>query len=169
MPPKRRTIRKSLDSLPDVAEPRRSPRPLLRTALIVAAYLCSFLILDLLSRQFQELRGIVAWYPPAGLTYTLLLVLGVWFTPAVMVALLASSLFVYRMPQPPYLLLLGAVIMSSIYGAVALFLRNRIRFDWQLRKSRDVTWLVVTTVFVSALLAVLAVLSSALGGNIDAR
>ena len=165
MPPKRRTTAKNPDSLPDVAEPRRNPLPLLRTALIVAAYLCSFLILDLLSRQFQELRGIVAWYPPAGLTYTLLLVLGVWFTPAVTVALLTSSLFIYRIPQPPYLLLLWAVIISSIYGATALFLRHRIRFDWQLRKSRDVTWLVVTTVFVSALLAVLSVSSSALSSD----
>lgn len=144
---------------------RRNPRPLLRTALIVAAYLCAFIILDLISRQFEELRGIVAWYPPAGLTYALLLVFGERFTPAVTIALLISSVFIYHMPQPPYLLLLWALIISSIYGVAAAFLRHRIHFDWQLRKSRDVTWLVVTAVFVSALLAVLSVSSSALSSD----
>jgi len=144
---------------------RHNPRPLLRTALIVAAYLCAFIILDLFSQQFEELRGIVAWYPPAGLTYTLLLVFGVRFAPAVTIALFISNLFIYRMPQPPYLIFLWAFIISLIYGAAAAFLRHRIRFDWQLRKMRDVTWLVGTTVFVSALLAVLSVSSSALSSD----
>jgi PAS domain S-box-containing protein len=144
---------------------RRNPRPLLRTALIVAAYLCAFIILDLISRQFEELRGIVAWYPPAGLTYALLLVFGIRFTPAVTIALLISNVFIYHMPQPLYLLVLWALIISSIYGATAAFLRHRIRFDWQLRKFRDVTWLVVTAVFVSALLATLSVSSSALSSD----
>jgi PAS domain S-box-containing protein len=144
---------------------RRNPRPLLRTALIVAAYLCAFIILDLISHQFEELRGIVAWYPPAGLTYALLLVFGIRFTPAVTIALLISNVFIYHMPQPLYLLVLWALIISSIYGATAAFLRHRIRFDWQLRKFRDVTWLVVTAVFVSALLAILSVSSSALSSD----
>ena len=136
---------------------RRNPRPLLRTALIVVAYLCAFIILDLISRQFEELRGIVAWYPPAGLIYALLLVFVDGFTPAVTITLLISNVFIYHMPQPPYLLLLWALIASSIYGVAAAFLRHRIHFYWQLRKSRDVTWLVVTAVVVSALLAVLSV------------
>jgi PAS domain S-box-containing protein len=150
---------------PEVDNLRRNPRPLLRAALIIAAYLCAFTILDLLSRQFEELQGVVAWYPPAGLTYTLLLVFGVRFAPAVTIALFISSLFIYRMPQPPYLLFLWALIISLIYSVAAAFLRHRIRFDWQLRKLRDVTWLVVTTVFVSALLAVLSVSSSALSSD----
>jgi len=144
---------------------RRNPRRLLRTALIIVAYLCAFIILDLISYQFEELRGIVAWYPPAGLTYALLLVFGERFTPAVTIALLLSSVFIYHMPQPPHLLSLWALIISSIYGVAAAFLRHRIHFDWQLRKSRDVTWLVVTAVFVSALLAVLSVSSSALSSD----
>ena len=144
---------------------RRNPRPLVRTALIVGAYLCAFVTLDLVSRQFEELRGIVAWYPPAGLTYALLLVFGARFIPAVAIALLIGSVFIYRMPQPPYLLLLWALIISSMYGAAAAFLRYRIRFDWRLRRLRDVTWLVVTAVFVSALLAVLSVSTSALSSD----
>jgi signal transduction histidine kinase len=150
---------------PGVAELHRKPRPLLRAALIVAVYLFAFIILDFFSQQFEELRGIVAWYPPAGLTYTLLLVFGVRFAPAVTIALFIGSLFIYRMPQPPYLLFLWAFIISLIYSIAAAVLREGIHFDWQLRKLRDVTWLVVTSVFVSALLALLSVLSSALSSD----
>jgi PAS domain S-box-containing protein/putative nucleotidyltransferase with HDIG domain len=144
------------------AELHRNPRPHLRLALIVAAYLCVFILLDFITRQFEVLPGVVTWYPPAGLTYALLLVFGAGFAPAVTIALFISSIFIYRMPQPPYLLFLWALIISSIYGLTAAFLRKRIRFDWQMRKLRDVTWFVFTTVLVSALLAVLSVSSSAL-------
>ncbi|MDD5502752.1 MAG: PAS domain S-box protein, partial [Candidatus Thermoplasmatota archaeon] len=147
------------------AKLQRSPHSLLGVALIVAAYLCAFVILDFFSQWFEELRGIVAWYPPAGLTYTLLLVFGVGFTPAVTIALLIGSLFIYHMPQPAYLLFLWALIISLIYGGAAAFLRRRIHFDWHLRKLRDVTWLVVTAVLVSALLAILSVSSSALSSD----
>jgi len=147
---------------PGAAKLRRNPRQLLRLALIVAAYLCAFILLDFITRQFEVLPGVVAWYPPAGLTYTLLLVFGATFTPAVTIALFISSLFIYRMPQSPYLLFLWALIISLIYGLAAAFLRKRIRFDWHLRKLRDVTWFVCMTVLVSALLAVLSVSSSAL-------
>jgi len=150
---------------PGAAELHRNPHPLLRAVLIVAAYLIAFIILDFITKQFEELRGVVAWYPPAGLTYTLLLVFGVRFAPAVTIALFVSSLFIYRMPQPPYLLVLWAFITSLIYTVAAAFLRHRIRFDWQMRKLRDVTRLVITAVFVSALLAVLSVSSSALSSD----
>jgi len=142
-----------------------NPRPLWRSVLIVAAYLCVFITLDFFSQAFEELPGIVAWYPPAGLTYAFLLVFGLRFTPAVTIVLFISSLFIYRMPQPPYALFLWAFFISLIYGAAAAFLRHRMRFDWHLRKMRDVTWLVFMAVFVSALLAVLSVSSSALSSD----
>jgi PAS domain S-box-containing protein len=134
----------------------------LHAALIVVAYICAFIILDIITKQLVELPGIVTWYPPAGLTYAVLLVFGMRFGPAVTIALLISSLFIYRMPQPPYLLFLWAFTISLIYSLAAAFLRHRIRFDWRLRKLRDVAWFVITTVLVSALLAVLSVSSSAL-------
>jgi PAS domain S-box-containing protein len=147
-----------------ISDPLRNPRSLFRAGLIITAYLFAYIILDLLSQQFEEIRGVVAWYPPAGLTYALLLVFGMNFLPAVTVALLISSVFIYRMPQPAYLLFLWAAIISMIYGGAALFLRSRIRIDWQLRKLRDVIWLVVTAILGSALLALLSVSSSALSG-----
>jgi len=156
------TSKKKPIALPAAAKLQRDPHSLLRLALIVAAYLFAFILLDFITKQFEELPGIVAWYPPAGLTYTLLLVFGLRFAPAVTIVLFISSLFIYRMPQPPYLLFLWALIISLIYGGAAAFLRKRIHFDWHLRKLRDVTWFVFTALFVSALLAVLSVTSSAL-------
>jgi PAS domain S-box-containing protein len=150
---------------PGAAVLRRNLRPLLRYALIFAAYLCAFILLDFITQQFVQLPGVVTWYPPAGLTYALLLVFGVSFAPAVTIALFISSVFIYRMPQPPYLLFIWAFIISLIYTLAAAFLRRRIRFDGRLRKMRDLTWLVVTTVLVSALLAVLSVSSSALSSD----
>jgi PAS domain S-box-containing protein len=158
--------RKSTVRPPVVARLRFNPHQLLRAFLIAAAYLILFILLDLFSKQYEELRAVVAWYPPAGLTYTLLLVFGVGFTPVVTLALFISSIFIYHMPQPIYLLLLWAVVISLIYGLAAAFLRRRNRFDWHLRKMRDVIWLVFTALFVSALLAVLSVSASTLSSNL---
>jgi integral membrane sensor domain MASE1 len=139
--------------------------PLFRPALIVAAYLCVFMILDYFSQHFEVFRGVVAWYPPAGLTYALLLVFGLKFLPAVTIALFASAVFIYRMPQSPYLLFLWAFIISLMYGAAVAFLLKLIHFDWQLRKVRDAIFLVAAAVVVSALLALLSVSSSALSSE----
>jgi PAS domain S-box-containing protein/putative nucleotidyltransferase with HDIG domain len=144
----------------------QDPRRVLRIGLVVVAYLVVFICVDLLTKQFSELPGIVAWYPPAGLTYALLLVFGIAFTPAVTIALISDSMFIYHMPQSPWLLILWALIISLIYGFTALFLRKHIRLDWQLQKLRDVIWFVFTIALVSAVLAVLSVLSSALSGGI---
>ncbi len=149
-------------ALPVIIENPHNQHTLLRSILIVLVYLILFILLDFITKQFDILPGVVSWYPPAGLTYALLLVFGVIFTPAVILALFLSSVFIYRMPQPPFLLFLWSFIVSLIYVATAWFLRHRIHLDWQLRKLRDVTWLVFTAVFVSALLAVLSVSSSAL-------
>ena len=148
------------------AKSHRNPRSLLHAAFIVSEYLCAFIALDFIALQFQELQGIVAWYPPAGLTYALLLTFGAGFIPVVTLVLLMSSVFIYRMPQPLHLLFLWALIISLIYGAAVAFLRKRNHFDWQLRKIRDVTWFIGTTVVVSALLAILSVLSSALSSSL---
>jgi diguanylate cyclase (GGDEF)-like protein/putative nucleotidyltransferase with HDIG domain len=159
-------MKKKTTVLSRAIEYHHNPSLLLRTVLVVAAFIFTFIVLDFFSQQFEELRGIVSWYPPAGLIYALLLVFGMRFMPVVTISLFISSIFIYRMPQPNYLLLLWAFIISLIYSLTAMFLRKRVLFDWRLGKLRDVTWLVFTTVLVSALLAVLSVSSSALSSNI---
>jgi integral membrane sensor domain MASE1 len=156
----------NLADQPGASELKNKQRQIIRSVLIVLVYLVSFLILDSITKQFEGFPGIVVWYPPVGLTYALLLVFGVRFSPAVILASFLSSLFIYHMPQPPYLLFLWVLINSLIYAAAALFLQNRIHFDWRLRKFRDVAWLVGVAVITSALLAILSVYSSTLSSTL---
>ena len=69
-------MKKKPAARPDEPELHRNPRLLLRLALIVAVYLIAFTILDYITKQFEVLPAVVTWYPPAGLTYALLLVFG---------------------------------------------------------------------------------------------
>ena len=160
-------MKKKPNALPSKAKSKQKSQPISRFALIIALYLLLFFILDLISHSYEDLPGIVAWYPPAGFTYAFLLVFGLGFTPVVFLSLLISSIFIYRMPQSPYLLLLWALTVSLIYGAAAAFLRKRIHIDWQLRKFRDVSWFIFTALLVSALLAVLTVLSSTMSSDLQ--
>ena len=159
-------MKKSFSNPTGITALLHNPRRVLRIALIVAGYLVVFIILDLITKQYEGLPGIVACNTPAGLTYALLLTFGIGFTPAVTIALLSDSMLIYRMPQPPIMLFLWALIIALIYGGGAAFLRKRIQSDWQLLKVRNVTWFIFTTVLVSALLAVLSVMSSALSGGV---
>jgi PAS domain S-box-containing protein len=139
---------------------------IMRSALIGIAYLISFLLLDILTKQFEGFPGIISWFPPVGLTYALLLVFGLRFTPAVVIAIFFSDLFIHQIPQSLYVLFLWSLIMTSIYALAALFLRKIIHLDWQLRKLRDVTWFVLTAVLFSALLSVISVSVTAAGAGI---
>ncbi len=80
---------------------KRDQHQIMRSFLIALAYLISFLLLDILTKNFEGFPGIVSWYPPVGLTYALLLVFGLRYTPAVVIAIFFSSLFIYRLPSPP--------------------------------------------------------------------
>ena len=144
---------------------RLSWRAFARFGLISVVFLAVFLLLDVLAANFQELRGIVAWYPPVGVVYTLLLVFGTIYTPTVALAFFLSTLYVYRMPQPAVLILVWACCIASVYGAVGAFLRKRIRMNWRLGSLQDTAWFVMTVVVISAFLAIYSVLESALSSD----
>ncbi|MDD5765712.1 MAG: PAS domain S-box protein [Candidatus Marinimicrobia bacterium] len=158
-------MKKKTGTPSDTTELHRAPRSLWRISLIVTAYLFAFIILDFFTQTFEELPGIVAWYPPAGLGFALLLVFGARFAPALGISSLLSSFFIYHIPQPPETLFLWAFFISLIYGVAIAFLRHRTRFNWQLQKSRDVVFLIFTTVLVSTILAVLSISGSTLSGE----
>ena len=160
-------IQKKFDISRKVTGLFSNPRLFIHSILIVVVYLSFFLLLDVFSKQFEELNAIVAWYPPAGLTYALLFVYGVKYTPAVTLALFISSVFVYHIPQPYYLVLLWALVTSLIYAGSVTILRRIFHFDWHLRKLRDVILLIGTVIIISAILAVIAILSSAMNGDLQ--
>ena len=154
------------NALPDKARSRQNSQQIFRFALIIALYLLLFFIFDVISHKYADLPGIVVWYPPAGLTYSFLLAFGIGFTPVVTIAYIFSSVFIYHMPQPAYLLFLWALVISLIYGTAAEILRKRFHIDLELRKFRDVSLFIFTALIVSAFLAVLTVLSSTLSSAI---
>ena len=81
----------------------RTTRLLLCATMIVTIYLFALISLDFITVQFQELQGIVAWYPRAGITYVLFLAFRAGFTPVVTLVLLISIIFIYRMHQHPHM------------------------------------------------------------------
>ena len=100
-------------------------RAVLRIALIFVAYLLAFTMLDLRSHALQVFPGIVAWYPPDGLSFAFLLVFGASFLPAFVIASLISSFFVFQFRQPFSALVGWAIFISLTYSLAAWFLRRR--------------------------------------------
>ncbi|RPJ27518.1 MAG: PAS domain S-box protein [Chloroflexi bacterium] len=132
-------------------------RVALRTTFILVVYIIIFTGLDRLAREFQIYPNVVAWYPPDGVSFALLLALGGRFAPVLVVTSLISSLLVYRISGPIELVVGWGILISVVYGVTAAFLRQRVRFDPQLKSTRDVIWLIGSSAIVSAILAIIAI------------
>jgi len=138
--------------------PRRfDPGRLSRGVLVLILYLLAFSALDQLTHALQLFPGVVAWYPPDGLSLAFLLTFGAGFAPVFALASLVSSLVIYQFSEPLGPLLVWAVILSAVYGVDAWFLRRRIRIDPQLRELRDALWLILSSAIVSTILAAISV------------
>ncbi len=129
----------------------------IRWVLVLILYLITFSALDQLTHTLQLYPGVVAWYPPDGLSLAFLLTFGLWFTPVFTLASLFSSLFVYHFSTPLGPILVWAVILSAIYGMDAVILRRRVRIDPELKALRDTLWLILTSAVAATILAVISV------------
>jgi hemerythrin-like metal-binding protein/PAS domain S-box-containing protein len=129
----------------------------LRWVLVLIIYLITFSALDQLTHTLQLFPGVVAWYPPDGLSLAFLLTFGAGFTPVFALASLISSLIIYRFSTPLGPILVWAVILSTVYGIDALLLRRRVRIDPQLKSLRDTLWLILSSTIVATVLAVISV------------
>src|SRR5688500_209724 len=125
----------------------------LRIVSIFAAYLFAFTILDSRAHALEVYPGVVAWYPPDGLSFAMLLTLGAWFLPAIAIASLISNLFIFQIPAPPIVLFGWAIFIALAYGLATWFLLRCVRIDTQLRRTRDLLWTIVAAVVVSTILA----------------
>ncbi len=128
-----------------------------RWVLVLAIYLITFTTLDQLTQMLQLFPGVVAWYPPDGLSLAFLLAFGVGFTPVFTFASLISSLIIYKISTPIGPILVWAIILSGVYAIDAYLLRRRIHIDPQLKNLRDTLWLILTSVIVSTAMAVITV------------
>ncbi len=139
-----------------------------RWVLVLILYLITFSALDQLAQRLQLFSGVVAWYPPDGLSLAFLLTFGSGFTPVFTLASLISSLIIYRFSTPLGPILVWAVILSALYGIDALFLRHRVHIDAQLQNLRDTLWLILSSAIVSTILALIAVTTFVGYGSIPA-
>jgi len=130
-----------------------------RALVVCSLYLVGFLFFDVVSMQFQQTKGITAWYPPVGFTYAFLLIFGIRFLPVVALALVCSSTLVYRFPDPLYMHLCWGLLMAVVYSLAAEILRSQIGRDQRLKYARSVAWLVVVAAVTSAGLAVVNVVT----------
>jgi PAS domain S-box-containing protein len=141
-----------------------NPPVLLRGALIFVAYLLVFIFLDLRALSVQVFPGIVAWYPPDGLSLAFLLTFGAPFLPAFAIASLISSLFVYHFSQPLLALIEWALIISLAYGVAVWFLRQYVHIDVQLRRPRDLFWMITAIAVIAGILATISIASMTASG-----
>jgi PAS domain S-box-containing protein len=130
---------------------------LIRRGIVLFLYLIAFSVFDSLTRALEIFPGVVAWYPPDGLSLAFLLALGAQVTPGFTLASLISSLIIYRLSVPLGDALIWAVILSSVYGIDAFFLYHFLRIDRRLNNLRDIFWLILTTALSSTILAFIAV------------
>jgi hypothetical protein len=149
---------------PDDKVIKKSTAP--RITIFFVVYLVIFIILDSRSHTFEVYPGIVAWYPPDGLSFAFLLALGALFLPALAIASIISSFLVFQLPLPLSELISWAIIISTAFGIASWFLRSRVRIDIRLRSTRDLLWLIASAVMVSALLAIISVSTSVATGVI---
>lgn len=128
-----------------------------RWVLVLILYLITFSALDQLTHTLQLYPGVVAWYPPDGLSLAFLLTFGAGFTPVFGLASLFSSFFIYHFSTPLGPLLVWAVILSAVYGMEAVLLRRRVRIDPELKALSDTLWLILISAVAATILAVISV------------
>src|SRR5215216_4333650 len=75
-------------------------RIVLRGAFVFVFYLLAFIFLDIWAYSVQVFPGIVAWYLPDGLSFAFLMTFGGAFLPAIAIASIISSLFVFHLSVP---------------------------------------------------------------------
>ncbi len=82
--------------------PARNPR--LWTLVVAVGYIAAWIGLWFVSRQLNLTTGISLWYPPAGLTFAILLGCGGWALPLPVLASLLAGLSIWSWAQWPYYL-----------------------------------------------------------------
>jgi signal transduction histidine kinase len=94
---------------------------------ILLGYGVLFVALDTYATLFEIAPGVSLWYPSAGLNLALVLIFGVWYTPAIFVALVASGLWISEPAISVWHLLLPDLVIAVGNGGVAWGLRQQLR------------------------------------------
>ena len=126
---------------------------------IVLAYLAAYLALEWATYLpgFSQL-GVTPWNPSQGLAFALVLLLGLGYAPAVLVAPLIADFFIRRLTLPWWVGLIEIVLTNAMYLlAMALLVRRQTRFDRALGSMRDMVLLSLVVVGGAALVSLVYV------------
>jgi PAS domain S-box-containing protein len=148
--------------------PVKSPSTWWRRLVAGILYLIVFVFLDLLTRTWQIFPGVVAWYPPSGISFAFLLTFGAGFLPMIAIASLISNFLIYQIPGPPLAVIGWAFFTALVYGTALWILRQRLRVNLELARVRDVLWLTVISAAASLILAIGSISAATATGSIPA-
>ena len=134
---------------------RRLPTAV-RVALLVALYLISWYVLDLVALRFESAPEIQIWYPPSALDVVVLLVFGLRFAPALLLNTFIHDWFVTGRHLPLGALLIFDFITTLGYTAACALLLRKLRINPRLRRLRDVIWFTVIAALIAPFIIALA-------------
>src|SRR5712671_4197873 len=115
-----------------------SPRLIFRHALISAAFVLIYVLLNRPEIIFFSRIGFVAWYPAIGVVMALMLGVSPWYALLACFADTFASRVLYAQPVMSFSSTLDAAGIAICYGAAAHVLRGPAQIDLGLRRRRDV-------------------------------
>ena len=133
---------------------RRLPTAV-RVALLVALYLISWYVLDLVALRFESAPEIQIWYPPSALDVVLLLVFGLRFAPALLLNTFIHVWFVTGRYLPLDTLIIFDLTTTLGYTIACALLLHKLRINPRLRRLRDVIWFTVIAALIAPLVIAL--------------
>lgn len=122
---------------------------------LAALYVLAYVLADWVSYVYPLAPfAITPWNPPPGLTLALLLVGGLRYAPAVLVAVLAAEFVVRGVPGSPWATLAASLVIAGGYSALGAVLLRAVRVDPKLGSLRDLSRLLATVAAGTAAIAV---------------
>ena len=132
-------------------------RLLLRKFGVAACVVALYILGDRSTVFFQIWPGVSAWYPPAGLTFAVLIGFGPGYLPVLLIAECISSIVNYHLPVFSYSFLVDNPATVSSYTVATVFLRRVIKIAPRLSSLRDVLWLLLVAICASGVVAFIGV------------
>ncbi|MDH4191634.1 MAG: MASE1 domain-containing protein, partial [Betaproteobacteria bacterium] len=138
----------------------------MRALLISSGYIAAYVLLDWVSDIYPlGPFALTPWNPPPGLSIALLLVHGLRFTPALLVAGFAAEFIVRGAPQSLAYAAIATASVTLCYAATAAILR-RLDVDPELKSLRDVSRFVMAALAAPILAALGYIGTYGLAGRI---
>ncbi len=120
--------------------------------LLSLAYVGAWLRLDAIAASFEASQEVSLWYPPAGLTIVLLLVFGLRYTPAALLAEVLHGWLVGSMEGGWAGVVFRAAVSTTVYAGCSYWLLHRAKIDPRLPGRRDMLWFLTVACLAGPLL-----------------